>query len=127
MAWSYDDEQTLKRLWNKEKLSASEIAAAMPHKGGRNAILGKVRRLNLDPRVDPDLGTVAFRVRDILALKISDVELNESRTVESCGQEMNLAPDRAAAVWDRIVQSLGWQADEHGLDDDGGNRITRKV
>lgn len=125
MAWNDDDIQTLKHLWNKERMSAGEIGEVLKDKS-RSAILGMVRRLNLDPRVDPVTGSMPGRVAALLAERVSDVELNETRSVRQCGAEMHLPPDRAAAVWRKIVADLGWQVDEPDLaiDDD---EITRRV
>ena len=52
MAWNYEDEQQLRRMWEEEDLSAGKIAKAMPQHT-RNAIIGKARRMGLTRRESP--------------------------------------------------------------------------
>lgn len=58
--WNEADVETLKRLWT-EGLSASEIATKMRNGLTRNAVIGKVHRLNLEsrkvePKIKPHVG-----------------------------------------------------------------------
>jgi GcrA cell cycle regulator len=49
MSWTEERVELLKRLWN-EGLSASQIATKLSDGVTRNAVIGKVHRLNLSGR-----------------------------------------------------------------------------
>ena len=53
-AWTDDNVGALRKLWT-EGLSASQIAFRIGQGVTRNAVLGKVDRLNLEKRIDPSL------------------------------------------------------------------------
>ena len=61
MSWTEERVETLKRLWT-EGLSASQIAARLAQGVTRNAVIGKVHRLNLAGRAQQPRSTVP-RVR----------------------------------------------------------------
>jgi GcrA cell cycle regulator len=52
MSWTDDRVELLKKLWS-EGLSASQIAARLAQGVTRNAVIGKVHRLNLSGRAQP--------------------------------------------------------------------------
>jgi len=49
IAWTDENVETLKRLW-EEGLSTSQIAAALGDPGAKNSIIGKAHRIGLTPR-----------------------------------------------------------------------------
>ena len=51
MRWLAEDEELLRQLWNKEHRTASQCAAILGVT--RNAVIGKVHRLNLEVRQSP--------------------------------------------------------------------------
>jgi GcrA cell cycle regulator len=52
MSWTEERVETLKTLWMQRK-TATEIAAIMGESLTRNAVIGKVHRLNLEKRMKP--------------------------------------------------------------------------
>ena len=57
MSWTDERVELLKKLWG-EGLSASQIAARLGQGITRNAVIGKVHRLNLSGRAQPPRSTV---------------------------------------------------------------------
>lgn len=61
-AWTDELDATLRRLW-KNGLSASQIAAKLDCGKTRNAVIGRVHRLNLSGRAKPDVRVPRVRKR----------------------------------------------------------------
>jgi GcrA cell cycle regulator len=62
LAWTDDRVELLKKLW-AEGLSASQIAGRLAHGVTRNAVIGKVHRLNLAGRAAPSPRTTGAESR----------------------------------------------------------------
>ena len=69
MAWTEERVEQLKKLWT-EGLSASQIAKRLGDVT-RNAVIGKVHRLGLEPRAEPQRKNIAVGQLDGSILSVS--------------------------------------------------------
>jgi GcrA cell cycle regulator len=87
MAWTDEQIEELKRLWN-EGLSTAEIGRAL--NVSKNAVVGKSHRLGLKPRPSPIAGKKA---EEVAAKKKPTAPVKQARPQERIGDVIDLGPN----------------------------------